>query len=281
MSQNPSVSLINLGDLSRPATVLIDKISGAVGWVFEPYQITRVAKAEAKAEIIGARSRIEVTDLHRRAAHRLIEEEAQRQRNMEDITAKAVPHLDEDANPADVEDDWIVNFFDKSRIVSDNEMQQLWSRILAGEANSPGSYAKRTVNLLADLDKSEAELFAKLCGFVFMFGGMAPLVFDHEASIYNEAGIDFGTLSHLDSIGLINFTPISTFIRKQLPRRFMVFYYGRQLALEMPKASENTIECGQASFTLVGEQIAPICGSQLVEGFWEYVCEQWKAYLPG
>ena len=46
---------------------------------------------------------------------------------MESITAKALPQLNENATPSSVEDDWIVNFFEKSRIVSDNEMQELWS----------------------------------------------------------------------------------------------------------------------------------------------------------
>ena len=31
--------------------------------------------------------------------------------------------------------DWVVNFFDKSRIVFDKEMQGLWSHVLVGEAN--------------------------------------------------------------------------------------------------------------------------------------------------
>ena len=67
-------------------------------------------------------------------------------------------------------------FFEKSRIVSDNEMQELWSRVLAGEANDPGTYSKRTVNFLSDLDKGEAALFTKLCGFVWLMGNLVPLV---------------------------------------------------------------------------------------------------------
>lgn len=124
-----------------------------------------MAKAKAEAAVTKAQNEIEITELHRRAANRFIEEEAQRQKNMEDITTKALPQLNPEANPDSVENDWLVNFFDKSRIVSDDEMQGLWSRVLAGEANIPGTYSKRTVNFLSDLDKAEAELFAKLCGF--------------------------------------------------------------------------------------------------------------------
>jgi len=68
--ENP---IAKLGDLTKPATVLIEKISEAVGGVFKPYQIVRVAKAEAEANRIQAESQIQVTDLHRRAMHRFLE----------------------------------------------------------------------------------------------------------------------------------------------------------------------------------------------------------------
>jgi hypothetical protein len=90
---------------------------------------------------------------------RFLVEEAQKQRNIEAITQQALPLLNEESDPRNVDNDWIANFFDKSRIVSDNEMQILWARILAGEANAPGQYSKRSVNLLSSFDKRDAQLF--------------------------------------------------------------------------------------------------------------------------
>ena len=54
--------------------------------------------------------------------------------------------------------------------ISDEEMQNIKSQVLSGEANSPGSFSKRTVNLLSDLDKKDAELFQTLCRFVWLIG---------------------------------------------------------------------------------------------------------------
>ena len=59
-------NLPSIGDFSKPATVLIEKISDAIGGYFKPYQIKRVAKAEAEAEIIKIEAQIEATELHRR-----------------------------------------------------------------------------------------------------------------------------------------------------------------------------------------------------------------------
>ncbi len=280
MSQEASNSLINLGDLTKPADTLIEKISDAVGVLYEPHQIRRVAKAKADAALTEAKSEIEITDLHQRAARRWIGEEAQRQKNMEDITAKAVPQLNENAKPDSIADDWIVNFFDKSRIVSDNEMQELWSRVLAGEANVSGTYSKRTVNFLSDFDKTEADLFTRFCGFVWVLSGVRDLVmFDERARIYNRHGIDFDGLIHLDSIGLIQFGA-TKMTWDYLPKRFSVAYYDRPLTLEMPRDGGNELVFGMAKLTRIGQELAPICGSKPVDGFWEYVKDQWKEYLP-
>ena len=272
--------LINVGELTKPADTLIKKISNAVGVFFEPHQIKRVTKAKAEAAKTEAQSEIEITDLHRRAARRWIEEEAQQQKNMEDITAKAVPQLNENSNPDSMENDWIVNFFDKSRIVSNDEMQELWSRVLAGEANTPGTYSKRTVNFLSDLDKSEADLFTKLCGFVWMIGGLKPLMFDEKAEIYTRHRMTFNNLIHLESIGLSQFSGVTNFSSTGFPKRFTVTYYGRPLVLEMPQDADNKLIVGKVLLTRIGKELAPICGSKPVEGFWEYVKDQWKQYLP-
>ena len=280
MSQELHNSLVDLGSLSKPADTLIKKVSKAVGGFFEPYQIKRRAKAKAEAAIIMAQSEIQITDLHQRAAHRLLEEEAQHQKNMEDITAKAVPHLNEGANPDLMEDDWIANFFDKSRIVSDGEMQDLWARVLAGEANASGTFSKRTVNFLSDLDKVDAELFTKLCGFGWWIGEVMPLVVDVEDRIYTKHGINFASLSHLDSIGLIQFGKIAGFRLLGLPQIVSVYYFGKRLLLKMPHNINNQLEMGNTRFTKIGQELVLICESEPVDGFWEYAQECWKQYLP-
>jgi len=274
MTDNP---LAKLGDLTKPATVLIEKISDAVGGLFKPYQIVRVAKAEAEANRIQAESQIQVTDLHRRAMHRFLEEEAKKQSNIEAITQNALPLLEEKSAPQNVSDDWITNFFDKSRIVSDNEMQKLWSRVLAGEANAPGAFAKRTVNLLADLDKGDAELFMRLCGFGWIIGDVVPLVFDEQGDIYNRQGINFNSLAHLESLGLVQFNSLGGFRRLKLPKSITVFYYGKLTNLTFPAESDNELQLGNVLLTRAGQQLASVCGSTPVEEFYDFIFDRWAS----
>ena len=281
----------NVGDLVKPIDTLIHKISDATGVLYEPKRIRRKAeaeseaaiisaKAEAAVDIINAESEIEIADLHQRTVQRRVKEDMRDQRNMEDIIAQAVPDVNEEAKPDSMENDWIANFFDKCRLVSDSEMQSLWARVLAGEANTPGTYSKRTVNLLSDLDKSEAGLFTKLCGFGWIVRSFVPLVFDEKTEIYNRHGINFNTLSHLESIGLVHFASPNNFKRFNLPKICFVHYYDKLLLLELLEETDNALDIGKIRLTKIGQELAPICGSKPVAGFYEYVKIQWKQYLP-
>lgn len=159
-------------------------------------------------------------------------------------------------------------------------MQKLWSSILAGEANAPGTYSKRTVNFLCDLDKQDAELFQTLCRFGWVVGGFTPLIFDHRAKIYNDQGLNFSTLTHLDSIGLIQFDPLSGFSLLNLPKKFVVLYCGQSLFLGMEKETDNKLPMGHVFLTKIGEELATVCPVMGVDGFEEYVKVTWAKYIP-
>ena len=178
MSDNP---LMNIGDLAEPAKVLIEKIASAGYILYEPTHIKRVAKAQAKAALIQAESEIEVakvkaevakiqagyeieiTDSHRRAAQRWIAEQGQQQASIENTIVKAIPHLNEDADPNAIDDDWIIKFFDKCRLVTDDKMQNLWASMLSGEANRTGSYSSKALTTFADMDRNAVMLFNTFC----------------------------------------------------------------------------------------------------------------------
>jgi hypothetical protein len=53
-----STSLVSFGDWSKPVDTLIVKISDALGGLYRPYQIRRVAQAEADADKIHAVAQI-------------------------------------------------------------------------------------------------------------------------------------------------------------------------------------------------------------------------------
>ena len=271
-----SFAIVNLDGLSAPATALIERVSEAVGGIFKPFQIKRVAEADAQAARIHAESEIKITELHQRAMHRLVNEEARKQENMEAITKMALPLLGGKSQPQNLEADWITNFFDKCRIVSDIEMQQLWAKVLAGEANAPGRYSKRTINFLGSLGKEEANLFMTLCRFGWTIGdSFCPLVWDYQNELYTQNGINFSVLLHLESIGLITFNHIITFAQEKLPKQVISDYNGQWINLTFQNGISNTLDIGHVLLTSIGAQIALIANPSPVDGFFDYVLTKW------
>jgi hypothetical protein len=272
MSELPPIQIG--GDLSKPATTLIEKISDAFGGAFKPWQLKRIARAEAEADIIRAHAEVQVSEIKHRAMHRFLNEETKKQENIEAITVEALPLLDEDSDPSAMEDDWIANFFDKCRIISDVEMRRLWAKVLAGEANSPGTYSKRTVNFLSSLDKSDAASFARLCGFVWFLGDFVPLIYDCTSRIYTDCDIHLVGLQHLQSIGLINFA--ATSIAQTGFHEFIkVHFHGNPMVIRFPAKANNILEIGSVTLTRIGQQLAPVSGATEAPGFMEYVLKRW------
>ena len=275
MAENPIVSL---GELTKPINTLIERSSDAVGGLFKPWQIRRVARAEADAQLIHAEGEIQVTELHKRAFWRFLEEEATKQTNMENILVKAIQSVDqENARPEDIADDWLSNFFDKCRIVSDEDMQGWWARILAGEANHPGRFSRRTVNLMADLDKNDAKLFENLCTFVWMLqGSKHPLIFDTKHDIYNLKGIDFISIGDLESLGLVRLNSMTGFKIDPVPSPLSVSYYGRREVLTIQNNPGYEFSIGMVMFTQPGMELSQVCKSSPEDDFFHYVCDMWR-----
>lgn len=268
--------LISLADLSKPATLLVEKISDAIGAAFLPRQIKRLAKAEAEAAEIRALADIKVTRIQQRGLARLIQEEGKKQANIERITALALPDLKADAKPENIENDWLSHFFEKCRIVSGTEMQSLWARLLAGEANKPGAFSRRTVELISTIDKEDARLFTNLCRFVWSIAEeRVAVIYNHMLDIYVQNGINFGVLTHLDDIGLITFNHANPFVLSELPKQLTAHYYGTPVSLEFPRDSNNRLMLGEVLLTKIGYELYPISGATSVKEFPSLIFSNW------
>lgn len=100
--------------------------------------------------------------LANRTAYRLQAQEERRQLNVENIVGQAAQNLIDEELPAEeVSSDWSARFIRESEDISDENMQALWAKILAGEIKRPGSYSVRTLNVLKNLAVGEAEIFTK------------------------------------------------------------------------------------------------------------------------
>ena len=92
--------------------------------------------------------------------------EARKQKNKTDIALLALEHLGnqddtQKENTDSIEADWLNYFEDYAEKASSERMQDLWSRILAGEIRKPGAYSLSTMRFLSELDAKIAEIFQR------------------------------------------------------------------------------------------------------------------------
>lgn len=270
---NTEVNVVKVEDqgISKVGELLVNKVSDCIGGVLAPFQLVRMTEAECEADLMRAKNAIKITGLNERAALRFLGEQAKQQKTIEDIVARAVPLLKDSFDPSKLNEHWTRNFVEKARM-SDEEMQTLWSRVLAGEANAPGAFSKRAINVLNDLEASDARLFSVL--FDFSWDSIGPVVLRPDDKIYSNRGISWDSLRHLGSLGLISFEAVQVGFQQQ--GIAITAYFGKPLWLGNRTGQWWTIQTGHVIFTKVGEELLRVCHRSPVEGFWEYVCDKWS-----
>ena len=206
----------------EPGMKLLEMFGSAVGMVYEPRHIRKLADAEAyKIKTLGAAmsetdslpieydagslsmSTADYEDLARRAAARTKYQLIQEQLNMESVVWKAYQTLEGAPvvtnEPQD--QDWITRYFGIVRDISTEEMQNIWSKILAGEITNPGSFSMRTLETIRNMSKKEATTFQKIVPFLIDGGG--DFFVTSKATIHDKYGVTYEDMMLLDECGLI------------------------------------------------------------------------------
>ena len=272
------MEMSDLASLSKPVNTLVKCVSKAVGIFYEPYRIRQKAQAESDAKLIATKADIEATDLQRRAFDRWAAEEAKKQENIENVMDQAIPRIEDTAQPEKVDDDWFANYFDKVKTVSNKDVQKHWADLLAKEVNQPGSFSKRTVNTLHTLDQKDAILFESLCRYVWVVREFIPLIFDETDEIYSQNGINFTSLQHLETIGLIHFLT-NGFVSNGIIGRMTVSYCGKPLHLNFGDSGTTTLEFGKVRFTQIGKELFMLTSASGIDDFYDYVSAKWSNWI--
>ncbi|RKG56669.1 DUF2806 domain-containing protein [Corallococcus sp. CA054B] len=178
----------DLAGLSEPVQKLIQTVADGIGAVAYPWIVRREAKAIAEAHEILSESGLAFTSatmksLPAQIASRVAHQEAKRQRNLGQVVDAAQKALPENVSGDPVDSDWINRFFAVAQEVSNEQMQQLWGRMLAGEVARPGGFSLRTIDCLRNMSTAEARLFSELCEFTFETNWGMPFLLFSDPSL--------------------------------------------------------------------------------------------------
>ena len=267
-------ALISFDGIADVANNLIDKISSAIGWTAN----RSTPQREARNTFIAEVQKLDISPLEKAAfisdANKIIRE----YKNQTSIVQNALLLLAPSAQPYDVSDDWILQFMDKARLVSDANFQVIWGAILAEECNSPGSIPKAVLHILSQMDGKHAESFALVCSlsvYIQTDNGLeyTPVIpyYEYE-NFFRRAGLKFEALIDLKAIGLIDVkvssSLFSSFVMDELESR-VVNYFDRRYTL--PEAL-SYLSVGSVVFTRVGEALCKAIGQKEIDGFFEECC---------
>lgn len=196
--------------LSAPLTKLVEVIAAGCGKVYGPTDIRRTARAEGDAAVILAEAEARRSEVAIRAAHRLLHVEETRQHNIDSIASIAANGLSEVVSDVPVEPDWAARFFREAQDVSNEQMQQIWGKLLAGEVTKPGSFSTRTLAVVSNLSSDEATKFGNLCCFVSKVwgSGLATFLTDVNAPLVKSKGLSFEVIEALQAAGLVVHAPL-------------------------------------------------------------------------
>lgn len=180
--------------------------------------------------------------------------------------------------------DWLIRYYEAVGNISDESMQDLWAKILAGEVDSPSSYSLKTIDTLRNMRRCDVELFTHICKHSFEFNDH-KLFLPHYREYMDDVGITYSDVMKLSEIGLI-FDNAMLRMEFELPEEPAILSVNRNLVLTIcaGKAKSKKGEIPQFPFTQVGIELATLVGDMPTDEnfiFWGKEIAKDKKYNVG
>jgi hypothetical protein len=151
---------------------------------------------------------IPLKTLEQRTEDRVSFQQEQEQTRIENTLAYAAEELrSETSVPTEKpSDDFINRFFEYDKGISSEEMQQLWGRLLGKEIMKPGTYSLKTLDIIRNLTKKDAEAFEKVMAISFRQhpGDLFLPRADYYNWLLKDRGLTEGILLGLADLGLLH-----------------------------------------------------------------------------
>ena len=221
----------------------------------ETTEIIAAARAKAREYLVSPAADVQATvnisseDITQRIEY----QEQKRLLNVSSVVRDAANELgDKEVPDHEPDHDWTARFFDCVQDVTSEDMQKIWSRILAGEVESPGRTSLRTLDTLRNMTELDAETFRGVCDFVI--GNR--IVFYNESVKHFEA-LMYGKLLHLEECGLLTIgSNLAYHIDWQKPKYYFLDPDGMSLMIKSDSENNSAINIPAIRLTSAGHQLS-------------------------
>jgi len=179
--------------------------------------------------------------------------------NLINTAIKTTEYIEEGkTNEIKIENDFFWGMIEHAKEISNEEIQELIAKILAGEYNSPGTYSMNTLQILKSLGKNDLEKFSLLGvsylpdhGFVRGFFGMEKNSLEARTKI----GLDYADFLEMQNLGLIQSGDYTISVNMEKEKVFKMTYANGLIKIKAleDKKDWNFPSCYQ--LTTAGKQI--------------------------
>lgn len=197
-----SLIKIDLKPLSDLGIALLDKIEKGTGWIFS----TETAKKQGYKNIIDEISkRNDINPIDRAVIISQFNKIKKEHKNRAQIIYKAVKLLEKGDNPEKIKDDWLIEFFDLCKNVSDEELQFVWGRVLQKECTEDGKSSLRLLRTISDITKNEINMITKIAKNINYATANSEYwgIVCSEMQFLETIGISFDEIMELEELGVI------------------------------------------------------------------------------
>ena len=194
-------------------------------------------------------------DIVERAVENFTSELVAKQRNRDKIFKNAVNEIKETKFPYKpdtvIDDDWLGTFSTLTSQKSNEEVQRLLGKILAGEIRQPGTFSPLALHILSTLTPDVAKSFESICNLSFSWDNMSFINYapypDFLTNGLQQFGVHYGNLLEMQNYGLL-FQNLQTGLSVPDPiHEKMIEIGGKQLQLK--SKIEDGIKANFSSLT--------------------------------
>ena len=293
---DPNTAMETIGAGAKAAT----KLGEIVEKVFGPRWTRKQADADAYSdhrklqtirenpdmEIVYVNGQLNARErspeaLAYRASQRMLSDAIREENNIENVleaASKELPQI-EGVSDEPVDDDWITRFFTIVKDISNEEMQYVWGKILAGEIASPNSFSLKTLDTLRNISAVDAQAFQRLMPLVVHHGGVHFISSENE--ILTKYGSSFSDVLLLDECGLVNSSgTLSLNLRVSENEKDFIFGTECLIAIQGLKEEPVKVSIGIHSLTKAGKELYQILAhssnEQYMGDFTQHIFEKNK-----
>lgn len=232
-------------------------LSKPFGWNLATRNLLESSSAEEGLDE-GGNKELSLIDeaLSQRAGRRLVAEEINKQKNMEDVVQRADEILQAEpaptANGEESDQGWVEECLDGAGKAYHEDLKNYWARLLAGEIKHPGFYSLRAIDFMKKLSKKDAERIRRICQYVMYDNKGDAVIFRNDAE-----DVRYSDLSFLMELRLLD---SSSFVVKQYKfgkGKGHAFLFKNSVGF-LVKVNKSEYDLPIYSFTELGKEILTI-----------------------